>query len=121
MQVKTQSFGIRSSPRPGVLALVLAVGLLTACSSEVPEEAPAPEIVQEQPVETPKIQLEVPEGVDPVRVVLTFVLLSSGDIEAAISEGLVSPKEVAIAVTAVDEGTIQDWIDAAEESVALGQ
>ena len=121
MQFKTQSFGIRSSPRPGVLALVFAVGLLTACSSEVPEDAPAPEIVQEQPVETPKIQLEVPEGVDPVRVVLTLVLLSSGDIEAAISEGLVSPKEVAIAVTAVDEGTIQDWIDAAEESVALGQ
>ena len=121
MQFKTQSFGIRSFPRPGVLALVFAVGLLTACSSEVPEEAPAPEIVQEQPVETPTIGLEVPEGVDPVRVVLAFVLLSSGDIEAAISEGLVSPEEVAIAVTAVDEGTIQDWIEAAEESVAPSQ
>lgn len=100
---------------------MFAVGLLTACSAEVPERAPAPGIVQEQPVETPQIQLEVPEGVDPVRVVLAFVLLSSGDIEAAISEGLVSPEEVAIAVTAVDEGTIQDWIDAAEEGVAPSQ
>ena len=100
---------------------MFCLGLLTACSSEAQEVAPAPEIVQEQPVEIPKVHLEVPEGADPVRVVLAFVLLSSGDIEAAMSEGLVSPEEIAIAVTALDEGTIQVWIDAAEESVAARQ
>ena len=121
MQVGSLSFGIRSFFRPGALALVISVGFLAACSSEVSEEAPTPEIVQAPSVETPEIPLEVPEGVDPVRVVLAFVVLSAGEIEAAISEGLVSPEEVAIAVTAVDDGTIQDWINAAEKSVASGQ
>jgi hypothetical protein len=101
--------------------MLVAVGLLSGCISEAQDEVPATEIVEEQPVVAPKVQLEVPDGVDPVRIVLAFVLLSSGDIEAAISEGLVSPDEVAIAVTAVDDGTIQDWIDAAEESVASVQ
>ena len=122
MQVRSLSFGIRSFFRPGALALVISLSLLSACSSEVAEEAPTPEIAQEAPsVETPEIPLEVPEGVDPVRVVLAFVVLSAGEIEAAISEGLVSPEEVAIAVSAVDDGTIQDWINAAEKSVASGQ
>ena len=122
MQVRSLSFGIRSFFRPGALALVISLSVLSACSSEVAEEAPTPEIAQEAPsVETPEIPLEVPEGVDPVRVVLAFVVLSAGEIEAAISEGLVSPEEVAIAVSAVDDGTIQDWINAAEKSVASGQ
>ena len=121
MQARFRSSGIRSFFRPGALALVISVGFLAACSSEVSEEAPTPEIVQAPSVETPEIPLEVPEGVDPVRVVLAFVVLSAGEIEAAISEGLVSPEEVAIAVTAVDDGTIQDWINAAEKSVASGQ
>lgn len=97
------------------------MGLLSGCSSEAQYEVPATEIVEEQPVEAPKVQLQVPEGVDPVRVVLAFVLLSSGDLEAAISKGLVSPEEVAVSIAAVEEGTIQDWIDAAEESVAPSQ
>jgi hypothetical protein len=51
---------------------------------------------------------------------VAFVLLSSGDIEAAVSEGLVTPEEIAVALSAVDYGTINEWIAAAEANVSGG-
>lgn len=47
-------------------------------------------------------------------VVKASVLISSGDIDAAVSEGLVTPAEVDAAQKAITEGTLQQWVDLAE-------
>jgi len=44
--------------------------------------------------------------------------MSTGDIESAVAEGLVTPDEVAIAVQSLEDGTVQEWIDRAEEQAS---
>ena len=53
-------------------------------------------------------------------VVLAIVLLTAGDIDAAVAEGLVSPAEVDAASRAITAGTAQDWFDLAAEQLAAG-
>lgn len=65
---------------------------------------------------TPSIT--VPDGVDPVRVALAIVLLNSGDIDAAIAAGQVSPAEVDLAIQAITEDTVTAWLDLAEEATS---
>lgn len=100
----------------GVVVSCAAVLSTAACTQppnvEISQEIVSPSEVVEG-VE-PDLVLDIPEGVDPVRVVLAFVLMSTGDIESAVAEGLVSPGEVAIAVQSLEDGTVQEWIDRAE-------
>ena len=118
MQLDLQDYRTRRLLSPGAIVLLLVLGSLGGCSSQELVDPPVIEVVEEAQPETSAVELQVPDGVDPVRVVLALVLMSSGDIEAAISEGLVTPEEVAIAVTAIDDETIQEWISIAERSVS---
>ena len=118
MQLDLQGYRTRRLLSPGAIALLLVLGSLGGCSSQELVDPPVIEVVEEAQPETSAGELQVPDGVDPVRVLLAFVLMSSGDIEAAISEGLVTPEEVAIAVTAIEDETIQEWISIAERSVS---
>lgn len=52
--------------------------------------------------------------VDPERVLLAATILEFGDIDAALAEGLVTPDDVDEAIEAVDDGTIEEWVDRAE-------
>ncbi len=52
--------------------------------------------------------------VDPERVLLAATILEIGDIDAALAEGLVTPDDVDEAIEAVDNGTIDEWVERAE-------
>jgi len=91
-------------------------GCVQAPIEEPVEDIAVPSEIVEEVV--PEVALDIPEGVDPVRVVLAFVLMSTGDIESAVAEGLVTPDEVAIAVQSLEDGTAQEWIDRAEEQAS---
>ena len=52
--------------------------------------------------------------VDPERVLLAATILEIGDIDAALAEGLVTPDDVDEAIEAVDDGTIDEWVERAE-------
>ena len=89
-----------------MLAFVVPFAL-TACASDE----------QNEPSPQPSPSISIPVGVDPVRVVLAIVLLNSGDIDAAISLGQVTPAEVEIAVNAIKEDKVQEWLDLASAQV----
>jgi hypothetical protein len=48
--------------------------------------------------------------VDPERVVLAGLLLTVGDVDRAVAEGLVNPMEVDAAVSAIDDGNMREWV-----------
>lgn len=54
-----------------------------------------------------------PDEVDPGKVVLASVLLTVGDVDVALSEGLVTADEVDEAVAALEGGTLDVWMDRA--------
>ncbi len=54
------------------------------------------------------------DAVRPSGVLLAAVVLATGDIEAAVADGLVSPEEVDAAVAAVTAGDLDRWRVAAE-------
>ncbi|MBC8364839.1 MAG: hypothetical protein H8E59_07535 [Actinobacteria bacterium] len=56
---------------------------------------------------------ELAEDVTPVGVIAAAVLLATGDIEAALADGLVTPAEVEVAADAIDNGTLDDWMEQA--------
>lgn len=62
--------------------------------------------------------LPVSETVSAEGVMLAAVLLSTADIEASIAEGLVTPDEVDEARRAIDDGTLDEWRELAEQSPA---
>ena len=104
----------------GVMVSSVAILTLSGCV-QAPTEEPIKDVAVPSEVideVVPEVVLDIPEGVDPVRVVLAFVLMSTGDIESAVAEGLVTPDEVAIAVQSLEDGTVQDWIDRAEEQAS---
>ena len=55
---------------------------------------------------------------NPARVLLAAVLLTSGDIEKALTDGLVTPKDVDAAVSAIKNGTLDEWRQRAENELA---
>ena len=89
-------------------SLLIAVGLLgfTGCaSSDTPPSA--------EP-SSPILTMELPADVSATGVVSAAVLLGTADIERAVSEGLVTPAEVAEAERALAEGTLKYWVERAE-------
>ena len=53
---------------------------------------------------------ELSEDVTPVGVIAAAVLIATGDIEAAMADGLVTPAEVEVAADAIENGTLVDWV-----------
>lgn len=51
---------------------------------------------------------------NPTRVLLAAVILASGDIEKALTEGLVTSIDVDAAVAAIQDGTLNAWRERAE-------
>lgn len=94
--------------KPAVLAVLFVSALtLTGCAQEA------------TPVVTPSatndiLTKELPADVSAKGVILAAVLLSTADIEEAISSGLVTPAEVATAQQAIEDGTLDIWRERAE-------
>lgn len=92
----------------------LTVVLMAGCAS-----APLSESLAEEPAVVEQVEkvatLELPDGSTAEGVVLAAFLLNSGDISRAIEEGLVTPEEVDLALAAIEDNTLQDWVSLAEE------
>lgn len=92
--------------RASVLGIALAL-TLSGCASEA------------EPVVTPSatsdiLTKELPSDVTAKGVVLAAILLTAADIELSIESGLVTPREVATARQALEDGTLDLWRQRAE-------
>lgn len=114
---------------PGAKTLVawmLAVGVVasvTGCSTaDVPEALSMPSAaapseqndVQSANGMTDPSVVQLPQGSDALGVVTASLIIATGDISKAVSEGQVTPSEVKYAVMAIQEGTLELWKARAE-------
>lgn len=93
--------------------LLLVSSVFVGCASSDMVEEPTPTTAPTEQVEEAPM-LELPEGARAEGVVLAALVLSSGDVTRAVEEGLVTPEEVDIALKALEDGTLQNWVDLAE-------
>lgn len=57
-----------------------------------------------------------PEALDPLQVLLGVVVLTAGDVDAAVAEGLVSPAELDAARSALADGDVMLWFEQARDA-----
>jgi hypothetical protein len=81
---------------------MLAVGLLAGCTGDAERATPA----ADRPVAE---SITDAAALRPSGVLLAAVLLATGDVGAAVAEGIVSPEEVDAAVAAVAAGDLDRW------------
>ena len=126
--------------RPVLVVAALVVGLAAGCSSTSGSEDLAVEVdpgsgtivigevdgsdetlvvgtgAGSASSSTPPIP-EVPDVVEPVDgeldgegVLVAAIVVATGDIDAALDQGVVTPAEVEAAIRAIDDGTLSEWI-----------
>lgn len=100
-------------------ALFTATLIVTGCTTgdDTPELSD-PVAPVERPAPSDDAAPAPADTLDPVRVVLALTVLTTGDVEAALAEGLLEQDEVAAADAAITAGTVQDWFDRAAATVA---
>lgn len=76
---------------------------LAACGDDTDDESSA---VEEESVTS----VAATPTVDADDVLLAGLLLTVGDIDRAIAEGLVTPEEVDVAIAALEAGTMSEWL-----------
>ena len=91
----------------GLGAVAIATGTLAACS--LPSGVESANILTD----------ELPENVSADGVLLAAVILSSGDIQAAVEKSIVSADEVNAARDAILANTLELWRERAETDVAV--
>jgi hypothetical protein len=99
------------TPRPLVTTVVSAVFLLTTlagCAPSIPTESMS--VLSGSEILT----VDLGSDVTARGVVLAAVLLVAGDVEKALTKGLVTAPEVDAARKAIDEGTLDMWRQRAE-------
>jgi len=94
-----------------LLVFTLAVAGLLLTTGCAPEDPRLTRIIEQ---DSPAV-LALPEGVTPEGVLLAAYILRSGDISLAVEEALVSPAEVELAIQAIAENTLQDWVERASK------
>lgn len=119
----TVPLGLGRKPRGFLLVgFTGALIALSGCSAEESETPSPPAEVIEFPAvpadNVSSVPDPLPEFVTAKGVVLATVIIATGNVSSAIEQGLVSPQEVDLARKAIAEGTVQDWVDAAEKEQA---
>lgn len=99
----------------GVIAVVASLTALSACGSDDGADDEGP-IGDDTSAVVDVLPDGVPDDVEPDKVLLAAVLLAAGDVDTALSEGLITAEEVDRAAEALDTGTLNDWMDRAEEA-----
>jgi hypothetical protein len=99
----------------GAIAVVASLTALMACGSDDSADDDGSIGVDTSSV-VDVLPDGVPDDIQPDKVLLAAVLLAAGDVDTALSEGLVTAEEVDRAAEALDVGTLDDWMDRAEEA-----
>lgn len=99
------------------VSLVLAAGAVTAFALTGCSGAPAvnPSAIATINTVPEILTLNLPDDVSAKGVVFAAILLKTGDVEAAINHGLVTPAEVEEARKAITDGTLKFWEQRAEQ------
>ncbi|MEO1062794.1 MAG: hypothetical protein AAFZ07_15385 [Actinomycetota bacterium] len=71
--------------------------------------APAEPAATELPVLPDQVQ-PIEGEVDGEGVLVAAIVVATGDIDAALDEGIVTPAEVEAAILAIEDGTLSEWI-----------
>lgn len=53
------------------------------------------------------------DGMDPDKVILASILLAVGGVDIALADGLVTAEEVDLAAAALEDGSLDEWVDQA--------
>lgn len=94
----------------GVAVSIASMSMMAACGSDDSDS----ESAQTTPGDDTSAVVDVsPDGVEPDKVILASVLLAVGDVDLALAEGLVTTDEVDEAATALEDGTLDVWMDRA--------
>lgn len=109
------------------LATIAAAAVLTACgTSDAPAgpdgttgdagaTTPAPDEVAPGTGSDPDAPTgTATDGADPLRVLLAVVVLTTGDVDAAVAEGLVSPSDLDLAESALAAREVSVWLARAD-------
>lgn len=97
----------------GVIAVVATMSALSACGSDDSEDDGG-SVGDDTSAVVDVLPDGVPDDVEPDKVLLAAVLLAAGDVDTALSEGLITAEEVDRAAEALDAGTLNDWMVRAE-------
>jgi len=113
---------VESRPVSKYLAVPFVIAALTglaACAGpaiDPVESETEPQVVEAETTESPDIEeLVIPENVSPQAVVLAAFIMANGDVIKAIEEGLITPEEAQLAEEALNNDSLQLWIDAAQQ------
>ena len=100
-------------------ALVLtALVSLSGCARDdgtvdTPDGAPT-DARADVPTGAPDGSAPFDQDADPMRVLLAIVVLTTGSVDAAVAEGLVTPEELDIAEQALSDGDVSAWLARAD-------
>ena len=113
------SFGRPSSIRSSLVALATGVLVISGCSTDDEPTSSVPDSTVSLSTDAPADSTSpessgLPEDVTAAGVVLAATLIASGNIDDAVASGLVSPAEVDEARAAMENGTLDRWVDLAE-------
>lgn len=97
------------------IAVLASLTALSACGSDDSEDEGG-SVGDDTSAVVDVLPDGVPDDVQPDKVLLAAVLLAAGDVDTALSEGLITAEEVDRAAEALDTGTLNDWMDRAEEA-----
>lgn len=89
------------------IALLATLGVAGCASATEPAPSPHPTLLR-----------ELPSDLTARGVLLAAVLLSEGDVERAVADGLVTPAEVDEAIRAIEREELDVWAQRAETELA---
>lgn len=79
-------------------ALAMLIVALLGCT--LPDDDAEPRPAPDPPA------VITPDGIAALRVLLAVVILTAGDVDAAVAEGVVTPEELDLASRAIDTGSV---------------
>jgi len=102
-----------------LMVLLAAVLLVAGCTTTddgagAPDGADAAGVDAAGPSVAPGTSDPFDGDVDPMRVLLAIVVLTTGSVDAAVAEGLVTPEELDIADSAIANGEVGAWLARAD-------
>jgi hypothetical protein len=120
MTMRTRSLRILPALVMGATIFLAGCGGSSAPTAEEPvlppvAETPSEEAIERQAPEVEQAELadeSIPDGLDPEGVIAaTMLIASGGDLEAAISAGLVTEAEAEAALTVLETGDASSILD----------